>query len=258
MEKEQSFDTNNLSIFNDFSDGINNKITYAVDDSQRSFEGLKRNDIFKDGFTRVEKGYTEVNQSLQNYKRVLNNYGNDLMNFEKKGMDLIDSLNIPKTFSLNDVLINVNNEQTDLFKKDGKSVNEGKETGSVLETEVGELVDKENLKDINNDKVEEPSIYDDSSRIKTKVLDDISSTNNNLEKQYDESSRIHNEILDNINKEQDNKEQEYDDTSLIKDKEVLDEMNDEVVLNEQQLDDRLEKINKITLEEKENNNEVES
>lgn len=167
-------DTETYALFQDNMTTGYQLIGGTVDSSQKDFAVLKRNKIFSNGFGKIEKGYTEVQQSLNNYVSILTDYYEELGTTEKKYVSEVQTIAVPRSFKLNDVIFESTNKTIDLKKSDGKSVVDGNDT--ILESELNTStgIIKEAVFDQTKEEVKK-SYYDDSS-IVTKA-DLIDATN---------------------------------------------------------------------------------
>ncbi len=260
MRNGQSFNTGSLIQLDEFGDNINQNVNYIIDDSQQNFNGLKKSNLLKNGFNRMERGYSEVNQSLQNYRKVLSSYASDLESFEKKGLLIIDSIYVPKTYSLDDVLIYNELKQEDLKKSDGKSVNEGMFVDKNHEVNILEHVSKENLGDILKSSTGEV-FYDDSSNVVKRQFESIKNQSDESIKEYNDNYLIKNDLeMKNINSNQEIKPLEFDDNYSNNAKEKLMQMKNNQNNGVSKLEDNYLGIVKKDLDEQEKRdiNEFES
>ena len=231
--KSITIDSNMVSNYNNFHAKISNNVNRLVDDSQSNFKTLKKNDIFRNGFGRIEKGYYEIGQSLAKYADILNNYYDDLNKMQKEMAEVINGINIPSDFSINDVIIhNDNNNGIALSKNNGSSLKSNETVKQELDFNY--QIEKENLIDINNN-VTQKVQYDDSSKIEKEIIKEISG-NVSEETQYDDSSKIEKENLKEISGNV-SEEVQYDDSSQIEKENQKDVKNDNAVLNSEDLDE---------------------
>ena len=230
--KSITIDSNMVSNYNDFRAKISNNVNRLVDDSQSNFKTLKKNDIFRNGFGRIEKGYYEIGQSLAKSADILNNYYDDLNKMQKEMAEVINGINIPSNFSINDVIIHNDNNGIALSNNNGSSLKSNETVKQELDFNY--QIEKENLIDINNN-VTQKVQYDDSSKIEKEIIKEISG-NVSEETQYDDSSKIEKENLKEISGNV-SEEVQYDDSSQIEKENQKDVKNDNAVLNSEDLDE---------------------
>lgn len=178
-------DTEKVTLFSDTINTGSNLISGTVDSSQKDFGVLKKNKIFSNGFNKIEKGYSEVQQSLKGYVSILNDYYEDLGTTEKKYVSAVESIEVPRSFILNDVLFASTNKEVDLKKKDGKSVVDGNDSVSESELNTSTGI----LKDVVFDQTKEEvktSVYDEASIIKKADLLDATTTTEAKESVFDD------------------------------------------------------------------------
>lgn len=166
-------DTETFALFQDNMKTGSQLISGTVDGSQKDFAVLKRNKIFSNGFNKIEKGYTEVQQSLNSYVSILTDYYEELGTTEKKYVSEVDTIEVPRSFKLSDVIFESTHKSIDLTKTDGKSVIDGSDTilESELDTKTGII--KDVVFDLSKEELKEAAFDEGTTVVKKTNLFDI-------------------------------------------------------------------------------------
>ena len=218
-------DDKKMSYISDFTGKSSNMIGRTVDDSQTNFKVLKRNNMFGNGFNRIERGYSEVKQALNQYLYVMNGYYDNLNAFQKDYISLVNGINVPKSYSINDVTIANNKENIVLASNNGNVLNSNNTMENVNLDKKPEII-KENLENINNNKTENVT-YDSSSEIRKEEMNNIINEDEGI-KNYDDNYSIRKEQLNEMTNNIKNTIKDYDDNYSIKGNDINDLEEDEV------------------------------
>lgn len=162
-----------LDLMNNFSTSGSNKIASLIQNTDSSFTNLKKVKNFKNSFNRAERGYLEVSGTLNNSIKYLNDYYASLDNEEKKIIELVRGIDIPKEAQLNNFNVNFTQDAVNIAKNDGLSVNNGHFENAEKGLDEYKVA-KTNLNNINNNNAQQNVNYDGRSIIKEEMLHNIS------------------------------------------------------------------------------------
>ncbi len=230
-----NFDTNSLDIFNEKTIRGMDLIRNTVDNTKNSYDVLKRNKIFDKGIDRVEKGYEEVELSFKQTMNVFNDYSNELDHIEKEHVDYVNDIKTAKSYALNDVLIAYEEQQANLYKKDGTSINEGEKTTEEQAIDNSTIIAKENLGNINNNGEIDQSKLDEKTTIVKEKLENINDSDQTEEQKYEDAYQVNKEQLEEFDNEKTTEEQKYKD-NYSGQKEKLEEIDNEIETENKKLE----------------------
>lgn len=206
-------DDSKVSSYSDFTNKSSVMIDRMVGGSQDKFKTLKKNQIFANGFNRIERGYSEVKQAMNQYLGVINNYYDNLDVLQKDLINIVSGIDIPKSYLLNDVVITNNKENIVLNTNSGNVANSNNLTDQV-ELDNESKINIENLNNINND-VTSSVNYDDSTEIQKQNINNINNGNEDNVKEYDDNYSVEKEQMNELNQVPESTVSEYDDNYFV-------------------------------------------
>lgn len=205
-----------LDLMNNFSTSGSNKIASLIQNTDSSFTNLKKVKNFKNSFNRAERGYLEVSGTLNNSIKYLNDYYASLDNEEKKIIELVRGIDIPKEAQLNNFNVNFTQDAVNIAKNDGLSVNNGHFENAEKGLDEYKVA-KTNLNNINNNNAQQNVNYDGRSIIKEEMLHNISKDGGLQFVESDNNTNIKGQKLINMSKGKDTQYVEEDFNPLIGD-----------------------------------------
>ncbi|MBR4671900.1 MAG: hypothetical protein IKO78_01700 [Bacilli bacterium] len=201
----------NSDILDKFMSGVNKcslKIGDHIVSSEKDYKKLKENDLYGDGFNKVEKGMNETNHTMINCNKVNEEFLTKYILLEEKGKEIIDDLYIPNDLKTGNEFSTSLFNQTNLNKDDSNSIKTYMMSDSKTEDEYNvvkeEIVnDNKNLDydvEIENIDVNKENINNLNKEISSEAKADEEVTVKEANLDYVENNKVLDDnVVENIN-----------------------------------------------------------
>ena len=208
------------------------KLDNTRNTNDTGFSSLRDNGLYTKGFHKIGSRLSVITSTIKNTNNINKAYINKFVSLESEGKKLAEDLIVPKIDNTRSINLVNSYASTNVYKKDGKSVNSGSNNTTINYLNDNYAEDKELLGDITKISEEEVKDLKDYSLLKEELLTSINKKLNTLKVELIDYSGIKDEVLKKVNKELNTYEVELNDIELEKvDLNYNDTYSDEYQIN---------------------------